>query len=566
MKKISKYMVVPLVCVAALAGCLKLDQAPTNLFTDDVYWNSTEHAQNVLNMAYNQMYSHGVMWEDEALSDNLISNPGDGVGSIREGISSSSTGHFGNQWRWLFEGIKTCNVFMGRIDLVPDMDPAVKARMIAEIRFIRAMLYFRGVNLWGDMPFFLRDITVVEAQNMTRTPKATVMAALHTEIDEIIDVLPLKSELAKAENGRITRGAAAMLKTRFYLMEGNMAEVESWCRRFIDGEFGTYSLFRGASAGYSSYESLFQSANEYNDEVILDYAAMPETKMWNMTGLTPMTVPGRVMTARTPSQSLVDDYITLNGLPVASPVAKTAPYAADPDYDESRPYVNRDPRMSATVVHDGSVWKDKNAAGAEVQQTIYIWPGTIPSTATALVGSPAENQYSPGGNSATRTGYYVRKYFDPDHKANLQDMSNNKILMRYADVLLMYAEACQANGRFTEAVWNETIRDIRDRAGFTSDGALNYPAGQAENMTEIIRRERRSELALEGLRYFDIVRWGLGSTLLNGPVYGARMAQSNTQYVVAVTWQYRTGRDELWSVPSAEINKANSLLPNNPGY
>ncbi len=562
-----KYFTALLFVVALLSGCLKLDQAPTNRFTDDVFWNSTEHAQNVLNMAYNQMYNQAHMWEDEALSDNLISNLGDGIGIIREGLATSSTGHFGGQWKWLFEGIKTCNVFLGRIDLVPDMDPAVKSRMIAEIRFIRAMLYFRGTNMWGDMPFFLQDVTVVETQNMTRTPKAEVMSALHKELDEIIDLLPLRSELTKAENGRITRGAAAMLKIRFYLMQNNMAQVESWCRRFMDGEFGTYSLFTGSSNGYSSYECLFHSANEYNSEVILDYSAMLEVKMWNTVGMTPRTLPGRVMTTRTPGQSLVDDYITLAGLPVKGAVTFPEPYTSDPNYDESRPYINRDPRMSATVVYDGFVWKDKDATGNPIEQVIYIMPGqTIPSDATAIAGSPDENLYQPSGSSSSRTGYYMRKYFDPDHKPGLQDMFTNKIIMRYADVLLMYAEACQANGHFTEGVWNETIRPIRERAGFISDGALNYPAGQEANMMEIIRRERRCELALEGLRYFDIVRWGLGTELLNRTVYGARMAQSNTQYIVAGRWQYRAGRDELWPLPAAELDKAPLLRPNNPGY
>jgi hypothetical protein len=138
--------------------------------------------------------------------------------------------------------------------------------------------------------------------------------------------------------------------------------------------------------------------------------------------------------------------------------------------------------------------------------------------------------------------------------------------MRYADVLLMYAEACEANGNFTQTVWDETIRPIRQRAGFISDGALDYPAGQEDNMMEIIRRERRCELALEGLRYFDIVRWGLGEELLDRNVYGARMVQSNTQYIVAGRRQYNDSRDGLWPIPAAELDKAPSLRPNNPGY
>ncbi len=570
MKNILKYATAALFAAVMLSGCLKLDQAPTNKFTDDAFWTSTDRAQTVLNMAYSQMYSHDLTWNDETLSDNLIATySNNAVAIIRQGAATPSADYFKNQWKWLFEGIKTCNVFMDRIDLVPDMDPDVKARMIAEIRFVRASLYFRGVNMWGDMPFFLYDITLDEALAMTRTPKAQVMTQLHTEIDDILNELPLKSQLSlPAENGRITRGAAAMLKIRFYLMQNNMPQVEAWCFRFMNKEFGDYDLFRGSSPNYSSYESLFHSANEYNNEVILDYASMDATlsyKSWNMVDRTPQTLQGRVLTARTPSQSLVDDYITLDGLPVKGAVTYPAPYKSDPNYDESRPYINRDPRMDATVVYDQFVWKDKDATGNYIEQTIYIWPGEIPSTATAFTGSPSENQY--GSDNATLTGYYVRKYYDPDHKVNSQDQDNNKILMRYADVLLMYAEACQANGKFNETIWNLTIRPIRERAGFTTDGALNYPiALSPDNYKEIIRRERRCELAMEGLRYFDLARWNLGPTLLNRTMYGARMKESNTQYVTAATWQFRANRDELWSLPYAEMDKVPGLKPNNPGY
>ena len=566
MKTRIKYAAVSLFAAMLLTGCLDLDQRPTDRYLDETFWRDLERAQGVLYMAYNQMYSFAHTWEDECVSDNMMATySNDNVATIRRGNATPSTPHFENRWKWLFEGIRTCNTFLEGIEFTQGVEPGQKDRMIAEIRFIRAYLYFRGVIFWGDMPHIFRVLTVAETANTPRIPKADMMAILHQEINEIIDLLPTRQQLPAAENGRITQGAAAMLKIRFYLMENNMPKVEEWCRDFMDGEYGDYDLFTGSSPNYSSYESLFHSAHEYNCEVILDYAAVITNKEWNTIGMAPQTLTGRVLTSRTPTQSLVDDYITLNGLPVKGAVTFPEPYNSDPSYNEANPYVNRDPRLDATVVYDKFVWKDKDAAGNLIQQTIYIWPGTIPNSATAFVGRPDENQYP--GPAATKTGYYLRKLYDPDNRGE-QRMNNNRILMRYADVLLMYAEACQANGTFNETVWNETIRPIRVRAGFTSIGALDYPSGlDADNYRELIRRERRCELALEGLRYFDLIRWNLGTTLLNRTMYGARMGGvSNNEYVEVDTWQFRANRDGLWSLPFLEMNRAPAIRPNNPNY
>ena len=141
----------------SVSGCNSLDQMPTNKFTDDSFWSSADRAQSVLNMAYNQMYSHDKIWQDESLSDNMYELKGSPDShTIRAGLANASLGLFESEWKWLYQGIKTTNVFMDKIDLVPDMDADAKAGMIAQIRFIRAYLYFRAVNFYGAVPFFRR--------------------------------------------------------------------------------------------------------------------------------------------------------------------------------------------------------------------------------------------------------------------------------------------------------------------------------------------------------------------------------------------------------------------------
>jgi hypothetical protein len=203
--------------------------------------------------------------------------------------------------------------------------------------------------------------------------------------------------------------------------------------------------------------------------------------------------------------------------------------------------------LDATVVYNGAKWKDKSATGAYTETTINVLSGV--------------DAY--GSENVTQSGYYVRKLFDPDHETDLR-MSNNIIMMRYADVLLMYAEACERTNTCTEDVWNSTIRPIRERAGFTAAAALSYP--EAANLREIIRRERRCELACEGLRYYDLIRWdGLESAgnLLNGVVYGAKLTDD---YVKVKTYTYTAGRDEWWSLPQHDMDQIPTLRPNNPNY
>src|SRR5690606_28382012 len=147
----------------------------------------------------------------------------------------------------------------------------------------------------------------------------------------------------------------------------------------------------------------------------------------------------------------------------------------------------------------------------------------------------------------------------------------NIIMFRYADILLMYAEACNEIGKISQDEWDMSIKPIRARAGFQAATALNYPATKSqEEIRAIIRNERRDELAFEGLRWYDIKRWRIGQQVLNGPVYGFRFGGSdpsvNGGHVLVERYQFNDNRDYLWSVPLNEMDLNANLKPNNPGY
>ncbi len=326
------------------------------------------------------------------------------------------------------------------------------------------------------------------------------------------------------------------LLARTYLYENDWTNVSSVCEKIINGQYGQYELF-------PSYEGLFLPENEYNSEVILDMGYVLTLRTWaEYYDAIPLSVGGRI-NGFAPTQELVEDYVMKNGKGIRE---------AGSGYDEENPYVNRDPRFALTIVYHGYRWKK----GDGTTSTIYIKPGS-----SAEAGVSNLDEYAGPGQNATATGYYLRKNFDPTAPAGIA-AGLNLILMRYADVLLMYAEAKNELGQMSEAVWNQTIRPIRQRAGFTDASALDYPG---TDLQTIIRRERRSELAVEGLRLFDIRRWKTIETVMNGYPHGAKFASNNSQYIQLDQRKFNSARDYLFAIPQSERD-INKNLTQNPGY
>lgn len=527
-----------IVLTSLTTSCNELDLAPTNKFTELNYWTSESRASAVLSQAYSQMMNSDKFFADERLTDNLY----EGRGStdekvITSGQATTALSRFSTEWSDAYAGIKTCHTLLENIDRVPDMDESLKNRMMAEARFIRAFLYFRLANNFGDVPLFDQTITIDESNNISRSPKADVIQFVRDELNEIVEILPTKEEYAEDDKGRITKGATLMLLARTYLYENDWQNVVSICEQIMSGNYGQYSLF-------PDYAGLFLPENEYNDEVILDMGYLLTYRTWSeMYDGIPLSVGGRI-NAFAPTQELVDDYIMLNGYAIDE---------AGSGYNEDEPYVNRDPRFQATIVYHGYQWTN----GEGVTSTIYIRPGS-----SADAGASNLDEYAGQGQNATSTGYYLRKWYDPTAPTGLA-AGLNLILMRYADVLLMYAEAKNELGEMNETVWNQTIRPIRERAGFTDAGALNYP--QSGNMQTIIRRERRCELVIEGLRLFDIRRWKTIETVLNGRPHGAKFESNNTQYIELDERSFDPNRDYLFAVPQSQRD-INPNLTQNPGY
>ena len=312
-------------------------------------------------------------------------------------------------------------------------------------------------------------------------------------------------------------------------MDSDWDNVIKYCDNLIkkQNEYGTYSLL-------PTYRSVFEETNEYNQEIILDRAYVPFLLTWGeMSDMAPLSVGSRLCN-RAPQQSLVDSYLMVDGKA----------------YNPSTPYANRDLRLTATVVYDGYDWS-KNVSDGSTGTIIQINPQ-----------SNTVDKYEAGSNK-TATGYYTRKYYSPQAKGDMNSGVNLSII-RYADILLMYAEAQFEKGNMDATIWNQTILPLRNRAGFTEE-AKAYPTEKTEaEMRQIIRNERRCELALEGLRWYDIKRWKAGKEYLEGYVYGANFNNGNP--IRLDKRQFDENRDYLWAVPQSQINLNPNLAPNNPGY
>lgn len=539
MKKLL-YMAACMFATLVFSGCNDMNNEPSGTYGEEEFWSSVDKAQYLLNMIYNQHYSAAMMWSDETLSDNLMRTRDYGDERvIRNGNAESTTSIFASTWKELYGGIKTANMFLANIDRLK-ADPEQINGMKAQARYLRAWMYLRLTEFYGNVPYFTHELSASESKRVTRTPHAHIMRTLHNELDSIMPHLPRRDDLTDDQRGQITRGAAVALQARAYLYDGDWAKAERYCNMLISQQeqYGHYGLF-------PNYAALFTQEAEYNEEIIADCEYAPKVRVWDdMFNMAPLSVGAR-LNEIAPTQSLVDAFLMLDG--------QTAEQS--PLYDASKPYANRDPRLTATVVYDGYRWSDNVDDGTK-DKVIYTNPDALDKT-DAFAGL---------NKNQTPTGYYVRKYYDAKHEYHMHS-SINIITMRYADVLLMYAETMNEQGKMSREVWNKTIRAIRERAGFNDEQALAYPSDLSQaQMRLLIRRERRCELALEGLRWFDIKRWRIGKECLDGYVLGARFLNNYTENIRLDLYIFNDARDYLWSVPQTQMDINPHLKPNNPGY
>lgn len=523
-----KILAIIFVVAVAFCSCKKdfLNRQPLTEYSEATLWTGANDAIAACNAAYSNFEDgQWVVYMDDASDNAHDPYPWEGwqqYGNMQL-LSPNNTGA-----KYNFTTIAQCNWFLANIDKTP-MDKNLLNRMKGEVRFIRAYEYFERSQLYGDFPLVTKMLTTTEAIAVERAPKAAVVQFIINELDTITSALPTTYQ--GSDLGRITQGAALALKARVELFNQKYAESAVSSKRVID--LGIYSLF-------PNYQDLFRMQNEYNSEIILDrgYLESDPHLTLGLMVLAPESTPGGGWSSVNITQSLVDAYEMANGRTIDDPAS---------GYNIDHPFVNRDPRLLQTVI----------IPGAEYAGIIFN-----PMDPNSLDYWPTYNY----------TGYVGRKYIN--YKSDFPDIYNTGLnipLIRYAEVLLNYAEAKIELNQIDNTVY-DAINQVRLRAGLPSVDRSKY-ISQAQTR-ELVRRERRVELAMEGLRWFDIQRWKIGDQVMNGPVYGARISTIDATGKVTYTSAdhakieervFDPAKNYLWPLPQNQLDLAKKLTQN-PGY
>lgn len=549
---------------------------------------------------------------DECL---CIHRPG-GYPFVKGSMSPDELGHFGN-WRFnwitwnLYANIKNVNVFLANVDNVPvdkSSDEALVAQMKAEAYFIRAFDYHNLMRSYGgvvlaDQPYELDE----DFLSITRSSLDETLDFILADLDKAIAGLPTKDDM---EQGRATKGAAAALKSRILswstgeLMHGGyssdalvsfqshsrsslLTQAQTIAKEIMDGKYGHYSLTGSTNdppspltdadvQAYSdNFFSIFTQKGEWNDEAIWGVQHLQaqgnrttQNRWWGPCGYHNWGNNG-------PNEPVVREFEMADGSPFVwdkyTPgdeflrKATAAELEADP---EINPYVGREPRFYATVFFDGAPWIQRPDDAAPLDPENKVRTGyNVGTSRDDLISSGLDTRQGPiEAWNGTKNGYYIKKYQDPATVGQYFNNENAWIEMRYAEVVLDYAEACIELGGNDLQKGIDALNMIRNRAGLPDKTTTD----QAE-AREWYRHERQIEFFGEGDRWYMIRKWMIAEDVIKDvhaiKIYHYADGSKEWFYDTETVVDNRSWDDANYWLPISrtEQNKA-PQLQQNPGY
>lgn len=490
----------PVASLLLITGCADfLDRQPPSSISDANFWKSEKDAQMALVGCYRFNYSwnhddfatpQGLLYLDFAGGNGLEKTDitTQNMASVSTSITSPNIYYY---WFNAYSCIAHYNTFLDNIENCP-MDETKKQSWTAEVKCLRAYYLFYLAFHFKDVPMPLTTLTLEEANSIFQTPQAEVYKQVEQDLKAAIPVLVDKHD--SKNYGRYTKSAASVLLSRLYLAQDKWTEAASALKQVIDS--GQFQLDR--RNGADSYEKLFQVGGEYSPEMIFCVQYMKDlftTSRYQY--LYPESLGGWHQFS--PYNELVKSYFCADGKDIYTSAV----------YDENDPYINRDLRLYASF---------------------FLPPlGSFEGT---KFGTVTYNCFGPVGSADkydkynSFNGYCPKKGCDPSITNNLSSTYTYTPLMRYAEVLISYIEAvCESNfGMVDQQLLDLTINDIRNR--------VNLPPYQysevssQQQLRDAIRKERRVELAFEGFRYFDVLRWGTAMTELNHTFTGVKLSDN----------------------------------------
>lgn len=587
-----RHKIALLLSMPLLAACNDsfLEVEPVDRYSDAAVWSDDALTNAyVSNIYLGQMWGfHTVMlsslcdesmevwsWESNPVTQSALSPSYQGILATGFWIMA-----FHNiNWNNLYQNIRYCNNFFAQLEQSENTTPEIE-QLKGEVHYLRGYYYFWLLRQWGGVPIIETAYTPEDDMVVPRNTFAETVDFIIKDLDAASAALPLSGDKTRA-----TKGAAMALKARVLLYAASdlFNKTSDWAPGYATPELvgyttgsqadrwrqardaakavidlGIYHLvgengFATQEEARDNYINMFFNKSTDEDIMLIYYDYINYGSDWQCPAVGKFNTPNGFhgWGGNVPSGQLVDDFEMADG----------TKFDWNNPENKQHPYVNREPRFYADILYDGAHWRQRpdDVIGRDPDgnvQTGYY--------------EQADGSYSPGIDTrqgvddwnGTYTGYYMRKFIDPsvDHQFDFQNWPFRE--MRYAEVLLNYAECCIELGDETEA--RKYINMIRKRAGMPDI----TESGDA--LKERYRHERRIEMCYEQQRYFDIRRWMIAPDVIKN-VQGIDIrypfGQTEPVYTVIESVQDRSWDNKSYLMPIYldEIQKNDQLIQN-PGY
>lgn len=537
---------------------------------DKWYSNEVE-----IQLALNDLYRiDWWQWDEDGVNNSFLSDDGfyrQALSDIKAGTVTSQWGFSTTLWRNSYKAIARANRAIAALNSTETKSKVPQAKLeiyLAEARFHRAAQYAKLVNHFGDVVYSDEVISIEEAYKMGRTARKTVTTKIYEDFDFAIKSLP--SSYPASAVKRVTKGVAMALKARHALYEKDFKIASEASKACMD--LNQYTL-------HPNYATLFLQSTKNSTEVIFSIPRSLELKVTLGPTSDKITRNSGGFAAANPTWDLFCAYVCTDGKTIDT----------SPLYDARNPFKNRDPRCTASIVefgqpHLGFIY-DPNPTALQV----------IRLSNNARV---TNNDNRANAQFASFNGLVWKKGIDDSWLLNGRLVEPEQVIVRYADILLMYAESKIELNELDKTVL-DAMNAVRSRAYGLTPSAANYPAITGNSQAELrkqLRMERRMELACEGLRYMDIIRWRLAEKVLTRPIFGmldpadlrSKVVEKNLWFfagtpsvdedgipdfsemaktglirnLVQTSWN---NRQYLWPIPTSEI-QINPNMKQNEGY
>ncbi len=539
-----KKLIIILIGVTFLSACSDvLDITPQDRISDQDVWNDASLIRLYLNGTYAAAFPQGLY------RNTQIGHATDELHSIKGSVyyylitrgeltpdNVTTLNDYMNNWKPAYETIRDVNIFFEEME-TSQIDDDAKTQMSAEMKFIRAFLYAQLIWRYGGVPIIDYVFELNDEYSVERNTYDECVSFIISELDGIIGVLP---DIQTGGNlGLASSDAARALKSRVLLyaaspLNNPSNDMTKWQAAADAAE----ALINTNYSLLDNYQAIFL---EDNEEIIFAryFSQANSYELHFQVGRNGDNGWG----SDSPTQNLVNDFEMDNG---EYPFLEDGSVNPDSGYDPNNPYENRDPRLYATILHDGAMWM-----GRETE---------------TFMGGMDSGQGPIAAWNASQSGYYTKKFVPEDIPPTGSTVlpTSPWIMFRYGEILLNYAEAKFMLG--DEATARDYINMVRSRTGVEMPDVTE----SGEELLERIQHERRIELVFEGHRYFDVRRWEIADETETNNIMGVTIEKlgDDTKTYASKLLIERSWDDRLilLPIPRAEVDRSQGGLVQNPGY